>query len=93
MKKIIINACAVTITLYNCSLHRKPEGNESWIRIITLILVPIIPPQTPVIKYNVPISLWLHERNHLSVSIIEIKGIQFKFTKFMFSLNYASIKN
>jgi hypothetical protein len=29
IKKIIINACAVTITLYNCSLHKNPEGKES----------------------------------------------------------------
>merc|ERR1719420_1051324 len=29
IKKIIIKACAVTITLYNCSLQRNPEGNES----------------------------------------------------------------
>lgn len=29
IKKIIINACAVTITLYNCSLHKKPVGYES----------------------------------------------------------------
>jgi hypothetical protein len=29
IKKIIINACAVTITLYNCSLHKNPEGNDS----------------------------------------------------------------
>ena len=78
IKKIIIKACAVTITLYNCSLHKNPEGNDSWIRIITLILVPIIPAQTPVIKYNVPMSLWLHERSHLSFSKIEIKIISLR---------------
>jgi len=86
IKKIIIKACAVTITLYNCSLHKNPEGNDSWIRIITLILVPIIPAQTPVIKYNVPISLWLHERSHLSFSKIEIKLLSLLLAQIIFIL-------
>ena len=72
IKKIMMKAWAVTITLYSCSFPKNPEGYESWIRIMTLILVPIIPAQTPVIKYKVPISLWLHDRNHLSFSKIEI---------------------
>merc|ERR1711997_1199183 len=33
----------------------------------------IIPAQTPVRRYSVPISLWLHERSHLSFSKTEIK--------------------
>ena len=73
MKKIIIKAWAVTITLYNCSFNKNPVGYHNWIRMITLILVPIIPAHTPVNKYNVPMSLWLQDRNHLSFSLMEIK--------------------
>jgi len=56
-KKIIKNACAVTIVLYSWSLPRKEPGCLSSIRIKRLIAAPIIPAQTPKIKYSVPISL------------------------------------
>jgi hypothetical protein len=29
IKKIMIKACAVTITLYSCSLHKNPEGKDN----------------------------------------------------------------
>lgn len=40
-------------------------GRESSIRIKTLNPVPIIPAQAPENKYNLPISLWLVDINHL----------------------------
>jgi len=63
-KKIIRNAWAVTIVLYNWSLPKNEPGCLSSIRINRLIAAPIIPAQTPKIKYRVPISLWLVEYNH-----------------------------
>ena len=41
-------------------------------RIIILRPVPIIPDQAPAIKYNVPISLWLHDHNHLILNLVII---------------------
>jgi len=65
-KKIIINACAVTITLYNW--ESKPstlkDVEESSERIATEKTVPITPAKLPKIKYKVPISLWLVEYSH-----------------------------
>lgn len=49
-KKIIKNACAVTIVLYSWSLPRKEPGCLSSIRIRSLIAAPIMPAQTPKIK-------------------------------------------
>jgi hypothetical protein len=49
-KKIIRNACAVTIVLYSWSLPRNDPGCLSSIRIRRLIAAPIIPAQTPRIK-------------------------------------------
>jgi len=60
-KKIIKNAWAVTIVLYNWSLPRNEPGCLSSTRIRSLIAAPIIPAQTPKIKYRVPMSLWLVE--------------------------------
>jgi len=59
MKKIIINACAVTITLYNWWLPAKIwlPGAASSIRIITENKVPKTPANAAYIKYKVPISL------------------------------------
>lgn len=59
MKNIIINACAVTITLYNCPSPARyvSPGNADSILIITLNAVPTIPLNAPNIIYNVPISL------------------------------------
>lgn len=61
IKKIITKAWAVTITLYKCSSPRKGPKTPSSKRISRLILKPIIPAQTPKIKYKVPMSLWLVE--------------------------------
>lgn len=49
-KKIIKNACAVTIVLYNWSLPRNDPGCLSSIRINSLIAAPSIPAQVPRIK-------------------------------------------
>jgi len=56
-KKIITNAWAVTIVLYNWSLPRNAPGCLSSMRMRRLIPAPIIPAQMPRIKYKVPISL------------------------------------
>lgn len=40
-------------------------GFPNSARISILKAVPTIPDQNPKIKYNVPISLWLVENNHL----------------------------
>ena len=62
-KKIIINAWAVTKVLYSWSLPNKLPGWPNSVRIITLMEVPTNPAQTPKIRYNVPISLWLVDHN------------------------------
>lgn len=86
IKKIIIKACAVTITLYNWSLHNNLPGWPNSSRIKILKLVPIIPDHTPTNKYKVPISLWLHEPYHFSALIFYKKEIinYLKFDKFIF---------
>ena len=61
MKKIITNAWAVTTTLYTWSSPIKDPPCPSSKRIIILNPVPTMPDQAPEIKYNVPMSLWLHE--------------------------------
>lgn len=63
-KKIIKNAWAVTIVLYNWSLSNKVPGWASSARIKSLIEVPRSPDQIPKIKYNVPMSLWFVENIH-----------------------------
>lgn len=67
IKKIIIKAWVVTITLYIWSSSRKSPGCPSSIRIKILNLVPSIPDQIPNKKYNVPISLWLVENSHFNI--------------------------
>ena len=69
IKKIIIKAWAVTITLYNWSLPIKLFGVPNSNRISNLNEVPIIPDQIPKIKYNVPISLWFVEYNHFLIKL------------------------
>ena len=64
-KKIIMNACAVTITLNSWWLpRRKPlDGEDNSKRISTLSTVPQTPERAPNRKYRVPISLWFVEKN------------------------------
>jgi len=57
IKKIIINACAVTITLYIWSSPMRLPDWPNSSRIIILRPVPTIPDQAPVRRYRVPISL------------------------------------
>lgn len=64
IKKIMIKAWAVTITLYNWSFPIKVPGWPNSVRIKILRDVPAIPAQVPKIKYKVPISLWFVENNH-----------------------------
>lgn len=56
-KKIMRNACAVTIVLYSWSLPRNEPGCLSSIRISSLIAAPSIPAHVPRMKYSVPMSL------------------------------------
>lgn len=57
IKKIITNACTVTIELYiTLSPNTGPQKDNSN-RIKLLNLIPIIPPHTPIKMYRVPISL------------------------------------
>jgi len=57
IKKIIIKAWAVTMTLYIWSSPNKEPGFPSSIRINILRPVPYIPAHAPAKKYKVPISL------------------------------------
>jgi len=59
MKKIMINAWAVTTTLYKCPSPAKKvfPGVDNSILMITLKAVPIIPANAPKIIYKVPMSL------------------------------------
>jgi hypothetical protein len=68
MKKIIIIAWAVIILLYNwlSEIYCTP-GPESSNLISTENAVPINPENNANIKYRVPISLALDDKNHLSV--------------------------
>jgi hypothetical protein len=61
IKKIIMNAWAVTILLYNCSSPKKEPAVPSSVRITNDMPNPTKADQIPKIKYNVPISLWLVE--------------------------------
>jgi hypothetical protein len=66
IKKIITNACAVTITLYSWVLPDKNwlPGFANSNRINIDNHKPKIPAKAPKIKYKVPISLWFVEQNH-----------------------------
>ena len=65
-KKIIINACAVTITLYNWWFpdNACTPGAANSNRIHTDKVVPTTPDNVPKIIYKVPISLWFVENLH-----------------------------
>jgi hypothetical protein len=67
MKKIITNAWAVTITLYNWlfPINTWFPGVLNSNLIKTDNNVPTTPAKAPKNKYNVPISLWFVEQNHL----------------------------
>ncbi len=67
IKNIITNAWPVTITLYSWLLPARIwlPGWASSILINTDKVVPATPERAPKSKYNVPISLWLVENNHL----------------------------
>lgn len=62
-KKIIRNAWAVMIVL-NAWFPRRDPGVPSSVRMRRLIDVPAIPAQMAIIKYKVPISLWLVDVSH-----------------------------
>ena len=64
IKKIIIKAWIVTITLYNWLLLIIELICLNSRRIKILSDDPIIPDQIPNKKYKVPISLWLVEKIH-----------------------------
>lgn len=68
MKKIIKIACAVIMALYNwlSAMYCTPGPDNSNL-INTEKAVPINPENNAKIKYNVPISLALLDKNHLSV--------------------------
>ena len=78
-KKIIIKACAVTITLYNCLFPAKiwTPGCANSARIKTDKLVPITAEIAPKIKYKEPINLWLHEKSQLEDQLYNEIGIIF----------------
>ena len=83
IKKIIKNAWAVTITLYNWSFPSKPPGCLNSTRIKALKPLPIIPAQSPKRKYKVPMSLWLVDINQRIINtryIISLK-VSTLFTK------------
>ena len=64
IKNIIINACAVIIVLYVCESNNEAGlARSNFIKID--VLTPIIPTKEANIKYNIPISLWEVENNHL----------------------------
>jgi hypothetical protein len=67
MKKIITIACAVIILLYSwlSEIYCTP-GPDSSNLIRTENAVPIKPENKANIRYNVPISFALEEKNHLS---------------------------
>ena len=64
IKKIIIKAWAVTMTLYVWSSPIKDPGWPSSSRIKILNAVPENEAQAPNKKYKVPMSLWFVENIH-----------------------------
>lgn len=73
IKKIIIKAWIVTITLYSWLLLiiELIWLNSNRIRILKED--PIIPDHIPKIKYKVPISLWLVEKIHFIDKMAEFR--------------------
>jgi len=67
IKKIIMNACAVMIVLYNCVSLAKicVPGDPNSILIKNDKHVPIMPLNIAKYKYNVPMSFALVLYNHL----------------------------
>lgn len=63
IKKIMMNAWAVTRTLKIWSLPRRAPGWVSSIRIRMLRQAPIRPDHAPNSRYRVPISLWFVEKS------------------------------
>ena len=63
-KKIIINAWAVTITLYSWEFIIQEPAVANSIRIKIEKDLPIMALQSPKMKYKVPISLWLVDMSH-----------------------------
>lgn len=72
IKKIIMNAWAVTITLKIWSFSIRDPGFPSSVRIKTLKDVPVIPAHAPKMKYKVPMSLWFVENNHFFGKMAEL---------------------
>jgi len=73
IKKIIIKAWIVTITLYSWLLLIIELIWLNSIRIRILREDPIIPDQIPNKKYKVPISLWLVEKIHFIDKMAEYR--------------------
>lgn len=63
IKKIMMNAWAVTRTLKIWSLPNNVPGCVSSMRIRILKQAPTRPDQAPNIRYRVPMSLWLVENS------------------------------
>ena len=84
-------ACAVIILLYNwlSAIYCTP-GPDNSRRIRTENDVPINPENIASIKYNVPISFALDERNHLSFHIV-ILLMPLNILDFSFSPNVVLI--
>ena len=70
-KKIIIKACAVTITLYNWSSPNNLPAWPSSSRITADSAVPKKADQIPSTKYRVPMSLWLVEKNQRVIYFLQ----------------------
>lgn len=69
MKKIMMNAWEVTITLYTWSSSIKLPGWPSSARMRRLRAVPTAPAHAPNSRYSVPMSLWLVENNQRFMNI------------------------
>ena len=74
-QKIMIKDWAMTITLQIWSSPIIDPGIHNSTRIKTLKVVPTIPDQIPEIKYNVPVSLWLVEKNHLFINKLKLNWL------------------
>lgn len=92
IKKIITIAWAVIILLYNwlSAIYCTP-GPDNSRRISTENAVPINPENSANIKYNVPISLALDERNHLSFHKVISVNRFFTFLGWFLSVSFISV--
>jgi len=92
MKNIITIACAVIILLYSwLSAINCTPGPDNSNLINTEKAVPAKPENTANIKYNVPISLALQDRNHLSLHIV-ISVFKPKVPKFDFEISEVFVE-